>query len=81
MKTLITTSKTIAFLSFIIGTTLFATQLYLKESLAIVYLGVIFIIIATIINSISISSGPAVTKKFHFRFRKEVSFELKFIQI
>lgn len=53
MNNLITTSKSIAFLSFIIGTILFVLQLY-NEALGLIYFGFIFIIIAVIINTISL---------------------------
>ena len=53
MNNLITTSKAIAFLSFIIGTILFALQLY-NDALGLIYFGSIFIIIAVVINSISL---------------------------
>tara|TARA_R110000868_G_scaffold110649_19_gene299533 strand:+ start:3043 stop:3348 length:306 start_codon:yes stop_codon:yes gene_type:complete len=54
MNNLITTCKTIAFLSFIIGTILFAFQLYFKESDAFIFPGIIFISFAIIINTISL---------------------------
>lgn len=53
MNALINTSKTIAILSFAIGTVLFVIQLYFNPSLGFSYAGFIFIIIATIINTIS----------------------------
>lgn len=54
MNNLITTSKTIAVLSFVIGTILFALQLYFKHSDKIIYSGIVFIIIAIIVNTISL---------------------------
>lgn len=53
MKNLITTSKSIAFISFIIGTILFALQMYNTTSFAFVYPGILFIIIAFILNTIT----------------------------
>lgn len=52
MKDLITTSKSIASISFVIGTVLFALQLYNTTSFAFVYPGILFIIIAFVINTI-----------------------------
>ncbi len=54
MDNLINTSKIIALLSFVIGTILFALQLYFKQSDAFISPGLIFVIIALIINSISL---------------------------
>ncbi len=54
MKNLIDISKTIAIISFVIGTILFVLQLYFKESIALIYPGIIFILIAIIINFISL---------------------------
>ncbi|SFD17487.1 hypothetical protein [Algibacter pectinivorans] len=51
MKNLITTSKTIAVLSFAIGTILFALQLYFSNSYKLIYPGIIFIFVAVIINT------------------------------
>ncbi|TBN05608.1 hypothetical protein EYD45_04860 [Hyunsoonleella flava] len=53
MKNLITASKSIAFISFIIGTILFALQMYNTTSFAFVYPGILFIIIAFILNTIT----------------------------
>lgn len=52
MKHLITTSKSIALISFIIGTILFALQLYNSYSDNLIYTGIVFILIATIVNTI-----------------------------
>ena len=54
IKNIITTSKSITIISFIIGTILFALQLYFNKSDALIYPGIIFILIATIINVISL---------------------------
>lgn len=54
IKNIITTSKSITIISFIIGTILFALQLYFSKSGALIFPGIIFILIATIINSISL---------------------------
>ncbi|MDD7885353.1 hypothetical protein [Flavivirga sp. 57AJ16] len=51
MHSLITTSKSIALLSFVIGTILFAIQLYFGST-QLIYIGVVFVIVATIINTI-----------------------------
>lgn len=56
MINLITTSKTIAIISFIIGTTLFALQLYNPKSDAFFRIGALFIIIATIVNTIALAT-------------------------
>lgn len=53
MKNLITTSKIIAILSFIIGTILFVLQLYFGRSVNLISTGILFIVIAAIINAIS----------------------------
>ena len=52
MNNLITTSKVIAILSFIIGTILFVLQLYYPYLVKLSSIGIIFIIIEVIINSI-----------------------------
>lgn len=52
MNNLITTSKAIAFLSFIMGTILFVIQLYFQGTYRIVHIGLIFIVVAVIINTI-----------------------------
>ena len=54
MKHFITTSKTIAVLSFVIGTILFTLQLYRFNSNNLIQIGIIFIISAVIINTISL---------------------------
>lgn len=54
MNNLITTSKALALLSFIIGTILFVLQLYFQGTIRIIDIGLIFIIIAVIINTISL---------------------------
>ncbi|MGC1204638.1 MAG: hypothetical protein WA839_07110 [Flavobacteriaceae bacterium] len=54
MNNLITTSKAIAFLSFIIGTILFVFQLYFQGAFRIIYVGLVFIVVAVIINIISL---------------------------
>ena len=54
MNNLINTSKAIAFLSFVIGTILFALKLSIITSLSFIYFGMIFIIVATIVNTISL---------------------------
>ena len=54
MNSLINTSKAIAILSFLIGTILFATQLYFITSYRLIYFGIIFIMVTAIINTISI---------------------------
>ncbi len=56
MRILITSSKTIAILSFIIGTSLFALQLYNKNAYALTMVGILFIGIATVVNSIALLS-------------------------
>jgi len=53
MNNLITASKCIALLSFIIGTTLFTLQLY-NDELDLIYMGLIFMSIAIIVNTISL---------------------------
>lgn len=52
MNNLIKTSRYIAALSFIVGTILFALQLYFKDAIRFTSLGAGFIIIAFILNSI-----------------------------
>ncbi|MFD1163861.1 hypothetical protein ACFQ2E_15635 [Hwangdonia seohaensis] len=52
MKDLINSSKAIAIISFAIGTILFVLQLYFRKSVVFIYPGIIFILIAVIINSI-----------------------------
>ncbi len=54
MTKLITTSKAIAFLSFIMGTLLFVFQLYFQGVFRIIHFGLIFIVVAVIINAISL---------------------------
>jgi hypothetical protein len=54
MKNLINTSKSIAIISFTIGSILFSLQLYLRESTILIYTGIIFILLAIIINSIAL---------------------------
>ena len=54
MNNLINTSKTIAFLSFLIGSILFAVQLCFIMPIGFIYLGIIFIIVASIVNTISL---------------------------
>ncbi len=54
MKNFITTSKTIAILSFAIGTMLFTLQLYHFNSNNLISTGIIFIMVAVIINTISL---------------------------
>lgn len=54
MNSLINTGKTIAFLSFVIGTILFAFQLYFQGSLRLVHIGLVFIVVAVIINTVSL---------------------------
>jgi hypothetical protein len=52
MKNLITTSKSIAFMSFIIGTILFALKLYNPYLSKLTIIGALFVIVALAINSI-----------------------------
>ncbi|MBP0903663.1 hypothetical protein ACFSKN_03670 [Mariniflexile gromovii] len=54
MNIFITASKTIAASSFIIGTILFALQLFFRHSYMLVYPGIIFIIVAVILNTIAL---------------------------
>jgi hypothetical protein len=54
MNNLINISKAIAIISFIIGTILFVLQLYNSDTSSLIYPGILFIIIALIINFISI---------------------------
>lgn len=54
MNIFITTSKTIAASSFIIGTILFALQLFFRHSYMLVYPRIIFIIVAVILNTIAL---------------------------
>ena len=54
MNNLINTSKAIAIISFIIGTILFAIQLSFNTPIIFIYLGVIFIIVAIVVNTISL---------------------------
>ena len=54
MNNLITTSKAIAFLSFIIGTILFVFQLYFQGSFKLIHIGVVFIVVVVILNTISL---------------------------
>ncbi len=54
MKHFIITSKTIAILSFAIGTILFILQLYRFNSGNLIHTGIIFIMSAVIINTISL---------------------------
>ncbi len=53
MENIITTSKSIAIISFGVGTILFALQLYNPSSDVLIGPGIVFIFIATIINIIS----------------------------
>ena len=53
MNNLITTSKSIAVLSFSIGTTLFAIQLYFR-GISFISVGFVFVIVAIIVNTISL---------------------------
>jgi len=52
MKHLIHTSKSIAIISFIIGTILLSLKLYNPYSIILTFIGAIFILIATIVNLI-----------------------------
>lgn len=52
MKNLITTSKSIAFMSFIIGTILFTLKLYNPYLSKLTIIGALFVIVALAINSI-----------------------------
>lgn len=52
MSNLITTSKVIAFLSFVIGTILFVLQLYFTSLVKLTTIGIVFVITAVVINSI-----------------------------
>jgi len=52
MNNLTTTSKVTAFSSFIIGTILFILKLYYPYSVKLSSIGILFIIIAVVINSI-----------------------------
>ena len=54
MDNLINTSKAIAIISFAIGTILFALQLYFRKSDALIYPGIVYILITIVINFISI---------------------------
>ncbi|WP_308990878.1 hypothetical protein QLS71_012395 [Mariniflexile litorale] len=54
MNIFIITSKTLAASSFIIGTILFTLQISFRHSHALVYPGIIFIIVAVILNTMSL---------------------------
>lgn len=53
MNNLITTSKSIAVISFVIGTILFALQLYF-DGIILIDVGFVFVIAVIIVNSISL---------------------------
>lgn len=53
MNNLITTSKSIAVISFVIGTILFALQLYF-DGIQLIHVGFVFVIAAIIVNTISL---------------------------
>lgn len=53
MTNLITTSKAIALLSFVIGTILFAIQLYFSD-VQFIYVGFVFVLVSIIANTISL---------------------------
>lgn len=54
MNNLIITSKSLAIISLIVGTVLFSLQLYLGKETSLISIGFIFVVIAVIINSISL---------------------------
>jgi hypothetical protein len=70
MRILITSSKAIAILSFIIGTSLFALQLYNKNAYPFVRASLVFIGIATVVNSIAVLSLVYTALK-PSKYRKE----------
>ena len=56
MNNFINTSKAIALLSFVIGTILFAIQLCFITPIGLIYSGIIFIVVAVIINTIALTA-------------------------
>ena len=54
MNKLINTSKVIAVLSFVFGTILFALQLYFNKTEMFLFPGLVFVIVAFIVNTLSL---------------------------